>query len=225
MSTLRQRNKNIYWAWKSMKQRCLNPRCRAYKNYGARGITVCKEWLEFEPFCEWALNNGYEHGLDLDREDNFGDYLPENCRWVSRRENINNRRRTLFIEVDGVKMARTEWERQAGLSHGVLKYWVEKHGYEYAASRLKEILESGYVFKDYGFSHRMAVTHVETGKTYKSIKEAARAVGISPSHLRNALRGEGMTKKGRFAFANHKENKWSRWNCLILPQTGYRRGN
>ena len=73
MPTLRQANKGLYWAWKSMKQRCQNPRCQAYHNYGARGITVCKDWQAFEPFCEWALANGYEKGLDLDRADNDGD--------------------------------------------------------------------------------------------------------------------------------------------------------
>lgn len=52
--TLRQANKEIYWAWKSMKQRTQNPKCSAYKNYGARGIQVCNKWQKFEPFCEWA---------------------------------------------------------------------------------------------------------------------------------------------------------------------------
>lgn len=56
--TLRQKNIEIYWAWKSMKQRTQNPKCSAYKNYGARGIRVCKEWQIFEPFCKWALSAG-----------------------------------------------------------------------------------------------------------------------------------------------------------------------
>lgn len=60
-TTLRKRNKEIYAAWKAMKQRCLNPKCKAYKNYGKRGITVCDEWMNFEPFCEWALSHGWEN--------------------------------------------------------------------------------------------------------------------------------------------------------------------
>lgn len=205
MGTLRQDNKSIYWAWKSMKQRCLNPRCAAYKNYGARGITVCKEWMEFEPFCEWALHSGYERGLDLDRRDNSGGYSPENCRWITRRENTNNRRKTIFLEVDGVRKARTDWERQLGLPRGILKQWFWIHGYEYAVSRIKEILRSGYVPKDYGYSHRMAVTHVETGKTYASIKEAARAVGLSRSYIANVMKNDGKTGKGSFVWAQTDE--------------------
>lgn len=200
MSTLRQENKTVYWVWKAMKQRCLNPRCVAYKNYGARGITVCEEWMKFEPFCEWALENGYEQGLDLDRRDNSDGYFPENCRWIPRRENINNRRKTLFIDVDGVRKPRTEWEQQAGLSCGVLKSWIEKHGYKYAISRLREILKSGYVFKDYGFSHRRAITHIDTGKTYKSVREAAKALGIAPCTISNAMRENRATGKGRFTW-------------------------
>ena len=205
MGTLRQDNKSIYWAWKSMKQRCLNPRCSAYKNYGARGITICEEWMEFEPFCEWALQNGHKRGLDLDRRDNSGGYSPENCRWITRRENTNNRRKTLFIEVDGLRKPRTEWEQQIGLPYGVLKSWVEKHGYEYAVYRIKKILKSGYVPKDYSYSHGMAVTHVETGRTYRSIKEAARNVGISPGKIRRAISKDEKTGKGRFVWAQTDE--------------------
>ena len=70
--TLRQKNIEIYWAWKSMKQRTQNPKCSAYKNYGERGIRVCKEWQIFEPFCKWALSAGWNKGLDLDRINNDG---------------------------------------------------------------------------------------------------------------------------------------------------------
>lgn len=205
MGTLRQENKSIYWAWKSMKQRCLNPRCAAYKNYGARGITICEEWMEFEPFCEWALNNGHKRGLDLDRRDNSGGYSPENCRWITRQENTNNRRKTIFLEVDGVRKARTDWERQLGLPRGILKQWFWIHGHEYTVSRIKKILKSGYVPKDYSYSHGMAVTHVETGRTYRSIKEAARNFGVSPGKIRRALSEDGKTGKGSFVWAQVDE--------------------
>lgn len=75
--SIRTENKSIYWAWKAMKQRCKNPKCKAYKNYGARGIKVCNEWEKFEPFLSWCLENGYQKGLDLDRRDNNGNYSPD----------------------------------------------------------------------------------------------------------------------------------------------------
>lgn len=61
--SIRTENKSIYWAWKAMKQRCKNPKCKAYKNYGARGIKVCNEWEKFEPFLSWCLENGYQKGF------------------------------------------------------------------------------------------------------------------------------------------------------------------
>ena len=97
-----------------MKQRCQNPKCKAYGNYGARGIMVCEEWQQFEPFLAWALKNGYEKGLDLDRKDNDGNYEPSNCRWITRRENTNNRRNTVTINVDGLELPDTEWAEKIG---------------------------------------------------------------------------------------------------------------
>ncbi|MCF8012566.1 MAG: hypothetical protein K9L56_14950 [Clostridiales bacterium] len=80
----------IHSLWSSMKQRCMNENDKAYKNYGGRGIEVCEEWIDFETFYKWASNNGYEEGLMLERIDNDGDYCPDNCKWVSRKEQNNN---------------------------------------------------------------------------------------------------------------------------------------
>lgn len=186
--TLRQDNKGIYWAWKSMKQRCQNPNCKAYKNYGKRGINICDDWQEFEPFYNWAIENGYQKGLDLDRIDNDGDYNETNCRWTSRRENINNRRKTISITVNGITKSRTEWEEIAKLGHGTLKKWVHNHGAEYAENRLNDILENGYIPKDYGYSHRKAIVNIDTNMKYNSVREAAAAVGLAPPTISNAMR-------------------------------------
>ena len=71
-----------------MKIRCYNPKRKEYKTYGGKGIIICDEWLEsFDNFAIWALNNGYELGLTIDRIDSDGNYEPSNCRWLSRSEN------------------------------------------------------------------------------------------------------------------------------------------
>jgi len=83
---------NLYSTWVSFKHRCNNPNAQHYNRYGGRGITVCEEWKDdFQTFYDWAMKNGYRHGLTIDREDNDSGYSPENCRWVTQKVNNNNR--------------------------------------------------------------------------------------------------------------------------------------
>ena len=192
--TLRQQYKKLYWAWKSMKQRCLNPKCSAYKNYGGRGIRICERWYSFEPFLEWALSTNWRNGLELDRKDNDGDYSPENCRWVNRRENINNRRCSLIIEINGVSRCRTEWEKTLNLPSGIIKSWVFTHGKSYAVDRLIEVIKCGYKRKDYSRNHNsLPVLCVENGKTYHSIRAAAKELGINNGNISKVVKSGRST--------------------------------
>ena len=90
---------SIYGVWNTMRQRCLNPNNHKFSEYGGRGITVCDEWKDsFEAFRDWAVANGYEEHLSIDRINNDGNYCPENCRWATAKEQANNRRKRRMLK-------------------------------------------------------------------------------------------------------------------------------
>ena len=81
----------LYSTWKGMRQRCRDPKSKSYPRYGGRGISVCREWDDFAKFRSWALEHGWQRGLQIDRIDADGNYSPENCRIVTCKENNEHR--------------------------------------------------------------------------------------------------------------------------------------
>ena len=82
----------LYRIYRHMINRCSLPNMENYHLYGGRGIKVCQAWGKFEPFKEWALNNGYKDNLSIDRINNNGDYTPDNCKWSNDYEQARNKR-------------------------------------------------------------------------------------------------------------------------------------
>lgn len=105
-------NHKLYDVLRMMKKRCYDNTCEYYQNYGGRGITICDEWLKPNghwAFQKWALENGYEDGLTIDRIDNNKGYSPENCRWVTRKFQSNNKRNNVWITMNGETKTLAEW--------------------------------------------------------------------------------------------------------------------
>lgn len=110
----------IYRVWGNMVNRCTNPNNPAFPSYGARGILVCDEWLEFENFYLWAMSNGYSDELQIDRIDNDLGYYPENCRWADRITQSNNKRSNVFVEYQGEMMTVADLARKLDMPYKVL---------------------------------------------------------------------------------------------------------
>lgn len=119
-------HERLYSVWNAMKTRCRN---KNNKDYGGRGITFCDEWKDYTNFRNWAMANGYKDNLEIDRIDNNGNYEPSNCRWVTRRENLNNRRVTALVTYNGKTQGLAEWARELGVKHSTLYYRIYKRGW------------------------------------------------------------------------------------------------
>lgn len=116
----------LYRAFIQMKTRCTNPGYRYFNNYGGRGITICDEWVNnFNNFREWALSNGYDDNLTLDRIDPNKHYTPDNCRWITQEEQNRNRRYHNWATINGVTKIISDWSRETGIHCNTIKQRIE----------------------------------------------------------------------------------------------------
>ncbi len=113
--------KKLQEVWYSMRYRCTHPNDAHWNRYGGRGITVCDEWSRSGAFIEWALANGYQEGLTLDRRDNDKGYSADNCRWVTRKEQQRNTAATRRVTLCGETRALVEWAEIIDISPNGLR--------------------------------------------------------------------------------------------------------
>ena len=120
-------HKKLYWIYYAMLARCYNVKCSRYKDYGARGIKVYQQWKEDNrSFFHWAIHNGYMEGLTLDRIDNDGDYSPDNCAWVTNKENCNHNRKTHFVTYKGKTQSLHDWAEELGINYSTLRNRINR---------------------------------------------------------------------------------------------------
>lgn len=105
-------NTRLHRIWHSMYCRCYYKSTNQYKNYGGKGIKVCEEWKHIEGFVNfynWAMTNGYRDDLTLDRIDNDKNYSPQNCRWVTCKQQCRNRTNNVYYTFKGETKTSKEW--------------------------------------------------------------------------------------------------------------------
>ena len=120
-STHKLSHTRIYNLYMGIKARCYNSNEPAYKNYGGRGIKMCKEWFDdFMSFYNWATDSGYKDNLTIDRIDVNGNYEPSNCRWVDMKIQQNNRSNNHRIKYNGETKTLMEWSKDFGVNYKTL---------------------------------------------------------------------------------------------------------
>ncbi len=122
IKTYSRKRDRLYRVWSGMRERCRDPKHISARFYqGNHKITVCEEWdKDFMAFRKWAINNGYDYSKSrkeqsLDRIDNEKGYSPNNCRWVSMKENNQNTRRNVFLEYQGKRLCISDWSKETGI--------------------------------------------------------------------------------------------------------------
>ncbi|MDR0475049.1 MAG: hypothetical protein LBH43_15420 [Treponema sp.] len=129
--------KRLYRIWVQMKLRCENQsskESRDKKNYRDRGIRVCQEWHDYKVFKAWALKNGYNDNLSIDRIDNNGNYEPSNCRWADIITQANNTRRNINIKYNGKTMTLKQWSTELGIKYRTLSWRIMESGWSIEAA-------------------------------------------------------------------------------------------
>lgn len=130
LSTHGESKTKLYYVWLSMKNRCYNEKVNGYHRYGGRGIKVCDEWIKsFDPFKTWAKDNGYNDGLEIDRIDNDGNYNHDNCRWVTKKQNLNNMSKNHILSINGVEKTISEWSDHSGIKRQTIQSRL-KYGWD-----------------------------------------------------------------------------------------------
>lgn len=183
MKKERKRLRSIY---NGMRLRCYNEDNVNYKYYGGKGVTICDEWLlSFENFFDWAINNGYNENLTIDRINSEKEYSPDNCKWSTKKEQAYNRSMSVKLTLNGRTMYMTEWAEELEIDKKILS-WRYNNGWsdEEILTRPRDYKESKLTLN---------------GETH-SMSEWGRITGINVSTISARIRDgwsveDALTKK------------------------------
>lgn len=124
-------NTRLYATWCGIKARCNNPKEKAYKYYGGKGIKIYPEWeFDFLNFKKWAEHTGYNDSLTIERKDVNKDYCPDNCNWITKEAQQRNKSNTLYYEYFGFNMRLKDWAKIYNLNY-LLLYRRLKKGWDF----------------------------------------------------------------------------------------------
>lgn len=130
----------IYKVWLVIRQRCVNPKCKEYKWYGARGIKMCERWNDFQLFYD-DIGVNYKHGLQIDRINGDGNYEPGNCRLVTSKENNRNRRNNRCVPYRGRMVCISELAEILNVTVSKITYALKKLGIDDGIAKIEKDMQ------------------------------------------------------------------------------------
>lgn len=181
-----QSNTKLFYIRNGMINRCYNESVQNYKYYGARGVTVCDEWLNSENgminFYNWAMNNGYKEGLSIDRIDPYGNYEPSNCRWATMKEQRKNQRERskkpkYITDVTGKKVDIDVLATEVGITPRYLKRKIVDGESVENISKISKDKHMKYKYK--GIEMSISEISKETGIEYPILYARIKKEGMS----------------------------------------------
>lgn len=168
--------KRLYGIYNGIKKRCYNKNEIRYRDYGARGIKMCDEWLDpycgFDNFVDWALANGYKDDLTIDRIDVDGDYCPQNCRWLALKDQNQNKRTTIWVDYRG--------------EHIQLRVLCEREGVSYDTVH-DRLFKRGWNLED--------AINKPSARLQKSLRAECLERGLNPGTIGCRIRQLGWSKE------------------------------
>ena len=175
----------LYRIYKGILSRCYNPKCKEYKYYGSKGITIFSEWEnDYYIFKEWALSNGYNNSLEIDRINNNGNYEPNNCRWTTRKEQMNNCSLNKMVAYKNKTKTLSQWCDELGIN------------YDRTLGRLNKLhmtVEEAFECEKYTIIHKnipSSISIVLDNIVFYSIKKCAeKYLGVADSNIQKYLKG------------------------------------
>lgn len=128
---------DLYKIWTCIKQRCYYEKSISYKNYGAKGVKMCEEWIsDPEAFIKWSISNGWRKGLQIDKDIKANEkgipailYSPEMCQYITPKMNSNNRKNNHIIEYSGKRQTLEQWSEELGIMNETLRHRLRHLGW------------------------------------------------------------------------------------------------
>lgn len=200
----------LYSVWQGMKRRCLNPSFKQFADYGGRGIKICDAWMTYATFERDMLPR--PKGRTIERKDPNGDYEPDNCRWATRKEQMRNQRRTIYVTIEGQRYKAIDLAEKSGLKVDTIVKRAEL-GLDFAAATKKTRYPSRHGWRAavaVRVANQLARTHCKHGHELTEENTYRTPQGYRTCRKCHSLKVQRQQERKRAALRPARGGPWNR---------------